>query len=103
MMADTLEEISADQRKQRQQIRKDAEVFTSLLAHPGWPRFLALLEAVGGNYYVTLVTPLENSFECVKSEYAKGALKGLSLAASLPSAKIKEAEELTGTDNDHAA
>jgi hypothetical protein len=102
-MTNTLEEIGAEQRRERQQIRKDAEVFTSLLAHPGWPRFLALLEAVGANYYGALVTPLENSFECVKAEYAKGALKGLTLAASLPSAKIKEAEELTGTDNDHDA
>lgn len=94
-MTTTEEDIAAQQRIERQQIRQDAEVFQSLLKHPGWPRYLAMIEKVGGNYHQEIMRPLNNSFESVKSEFAKGALTGLSLAAQLPSAKIKEAAELT--------
>lgn len=54
-----------------------------------------MIEKVGNNFQTNLMQPLNNSFECVKTEFAKGALTGLSLAAQLPSAKIKEAAELT--------
>lgn len=94
-MSNTEEDIASQQRIERQQIRQDAEVFQSLLKHPGWPRYLAMIEKVGGNYHQEVMRPLNNSFESVKAEFAKGALTGLSLAAQLPSAKIKEAMELT--------
>jgi hypothetical protein len=90
----TEEDIAAQQRIEAQQIRQDAETFQSLLKHPGWTRYLALVEKVGNNYHQQMLRPLENSFECVKTEFAKGALTGLSLAAQLPSSKIKEAQEL---------
>lgn len=95
MAKTTEQEIGSEQRAQALQVRKDAELFRSLMAHSGWPRYLAMIEAVGNNYQKTLMTPLNTSFESVKTEFAKGALTGLSLAAQLPSLKIKEAAELS--------
>lgn len=94
MTTNTEEEIASQQRIETQQIKQDAETFQSLLKHPGWPRFLVLLEKVGNNYHNEIMRPSQNSLELVKMEFAKGALTGLSLAAQLPSAKIKEAQEL---------
>lgn len=91
----TLDEIDTAQRAERVTIRNDAELLQGLMMHPGWKRYLALIEAVGQNYNKTLNLPLENMFEVTKSEYAKGALMGLTLAATLPSTKIREANELT--------
>jgi hypothetical protein len=90
----TLDEIAASQRADRRKIREDAELFETLVKSPGWKRYLELVEQVGQNFYVKLMTPLDNSFEVVKLEYAKGALNGLNAAASLPGAKIAEAREL---------
>lgn len=94
-MATTEQDIASQQRIERQQIKQDAEVLQSLIKHPGWPRFMALIEKVGNNYQTEIMRPSQNSLELVKMEFAKGALTGLSAAAHLPSAKIKEAAELT--------
>jgi len=94
-MQTTAEEIASDQRKQRQIVKEDAELMESLLRHPGWVRYRVLLEAVGQNFHSTLMAPLENVLLATKPEFAKGALTGLSLAATLPSAKIREAKELS--------
>lgn len=99
-MSDAAHDIEAQQRIDRRQVRDDAEVFESLIKHPGWPRFLAMIEKVGANYHATVMRPLENTFEAVKPEFAKGALTGLSLAAQLPSAKIREAAELKKQSTD---
>jgi hypothetical protein len=100
-MTDTRNEIESEQRSQRRQIREDAELLAGLMKHPGWPRYIALIEAVGQNFYHEAMMPLENLMLATKMEYAKGALKGLTLATSLPSAKIREASELThGTDEE---
>lgn len=94
----TVEDIAATQRAERRKIREDAELFETLVASPGWKRYLELIETVGQNFYVKLMTPLDNSLEVVKSEHAKGALYGLNTAASLPGAKIAEARELRGDE-----
>jgi hypothetical protein len=97
----TEQDIAAQQRIDTQEVKQDAELFQTLLKHPGWPRYLAILEKVGNNFHTKLMEPLENSFQSVKTEFAKGALTGLSLAAQLPSLKIKEAAELRKpTDKD---
>ena len=93
-------EIEADQRADRRKIKEDAELLDGLMKHPGWPRYLALIEAVGQNFHQEAMMPLENLMLATKSEYAKGALKGLTLAASLPSSKIREASELTRNEED---
>lgn len=93
-MSDAQEEIESAQRSERAQIKSDAEVFQSLLKHPGWPRYIAMIEAVSQNFYKAAMKPLENVMLVTTTEHAKGALTGLSLAAQLPSAKIREAEEL---------
>ena len=92
---DTIGEIEVAQRAERVTIKNDAELLQGLVKHPGWPRYLALIEAVAQNYNDTLNQPLNNLWEVTKSEFAKGALKGLTLAATLPSIKIREANELT--------
>lgn len=100
-MTDTLDDIAAQQRTEDRIIREDAELLRSLITHPGWKRYLALVEAVGQNFYTTLITPCENSFEWPKMEFAKGALTALDHVAKLPSIKIKQADELhTSTDSD---
>lgn len=96
----TAHEIESDQRTQRRQIREDAELMEGLLLHPGWKRYLAMIEAIGQNYHAALLAPLNNSFECVKGEFAKGALTGLSVASSLPTAKMREAKELSKSTDD---
>lgn len=100
-MSNTQEEIRSAQATEKQQLQKDADVFASLIVHPGWIRYKQLLESVGNNFYQTAMAPLNNTLECVKGEFAKGALTGLSLAAGLPSAKIKEAKELIRPDTDN--
>lgn len=100
MADDAVSEIEAKQRADRRQIRTDADLMIQLLKHPAWARYLALIEAVGQNFHTRLMTPMENSFEAVKMEHAKGALIALSLAAQLPSAKIREAEELRSASRD---
>lgn len=90
-------EIAQEQRKDTSIIKADAELMQSLVKHPGWARYMAMIEAVGQNFNRTLMTPLNDVGETVKTEHAKGALTGLSVAASLPSAKIREASELTKT------
>lgn len=99
-MSDAKQELASDERARRREIRSDAELFEGLVAHPGWKRYLALIETVGQNFHSNVMKPMENSFEAVKVEYAKGALIALSLAASLPSAKIREAAELRNTDEE---
>lgn len=92
---DTIAEIETAQRAERVTVKNDADLFQGLMMHPGWKRYLALIEAVAQNYNKEAMRPLENVFEATKAEYAKGALFGLTLAATLPSAKIREANELT--------
>lgn len=91
---DARTELASDERAKRAQIKSDAELFQGLLKHPGWPRYIAMIEAVSQNFYKTAMEPLENVMLVTRMEHAKGALTGLSLAARLPSAKIREAEEL---------
>ncbi len=99
-METTKKEIESEQRAQRRQVKEDAELLAGLLKHPGWLRYLALIEAVGQNYYKEAIAPLENVLVATKQEYAKGTLFGLTLATSLPSAKIREADELTRTTDE---
>lgn len=99
-MQDAVHDIEAQQRADRRQIREDAELFAGLIKHPGWPRLLAMIEKVGSGYHATVMKPLDNTFETVRVEFAKGALTGLSLAAQLPSAKIREAQELKANTDD---
>jgi len=94
-----LHEVDAKQRAERLRLREDVELFRQLLAHPGWPRYMAALEQIGNNFNQTLMTPLNNSFESVRTEFAKGALTGIQAAAALPHAKIKEAADLKLTDD----
>lgn len=75
-------------------------MLTGLMKHPGWARYTALIEAVAQNHYTAVMKPLDNVMLCVASEYAKGTLNGLTLAASLPSAKIREADELTRNEDE---
>lgn len=90
---DAVNELELKQRQERQQIRKDAELFGELMKHPGWPRYMALIEAVAQNYHAAIMKPIESSLEVTKVEFAKGALSGISLAAQLPQMKIREAHE----------
>lgn len=90
-------EILDQQRVQARQVREDAELLEGLMLHKGWPRFKALVESVAQNYYVTAMKPLETLDGAVKAEYAKGTLNGLTLAASLPHLKMKEAQDLGRT------
>lgn len=96
-MTDVTDDIAADQRAANRKLRDEATQLESLVTHPGWKIYLTLIEAVGQNYHKALMEPLNNSFECVKAEFAKGALTGLSLAAQITSAKLREAQELTTT------
>jgi hypothetical protein len=100
MSTSTAQEIESDQRKQRRQIREDAELMETLVKHPGWPRYLAMIEAVGQGFQQKIMAPLESVLEATKPEFAKGALTGLSLAAQLPHAKMREAKELSRTDDE---
>lgn len=97
---DAKTEIQDQQRRERAQIKSDAELFQALIKHPGWPRYIALIEAVSQNFYKTVMKPVDNVMLCTTTEHAKGALTGLSLAAQLPSSKIREASELTRPDDD---
>jgi len=99
-MPDAQREIELQQQKDRSQVKSDAELFQGLIKHPGWPRYIALIEAVSQNYYKKVMQPVENVMLCTTTEHAKGALTGLSLAAQLPSAKIREAEELRRPSED---
>lgn len=91
---DARNELASEERSKRAQVKSDAELFQGLIKHPGWPRYIAMIEAVSQNFYKTAMKPLENVMQVTTTEHAKGALTGLSLAAQLPSAKIREAEEL---------
>ena len=91
---ETAEELARDERAKRRQIREDAELFGALLAHRGWGRYMALVEAVAQNHYAAVMRPLESVLEVTKIEHAKGVLSGLSLATSLPQMKIRESQEL---------
>lgn len=97
---DTVEEIGSEQRAQRRQIKEDADLMAMLVKHPGWPRFMAMIETVAQNFNARLMAPMENMLEATKMEFAKGALTGLSLAAQLPHAKIREAKELSKNTDD---
>jgi hypothetical protein len=96
-----INEIEVEQRAQRRQIRSDAELLGDLMRHKGWPRYMSLIEAVGQNYHVKIMQPIENVMEATKCEFAKGVLSGLSLATAMPSLKIKEAQELTRVNADN--
>lgn len=99
-MDKTTKEIANSQRKDRTTVKADAELMQSLIKHPGWPRYMAMIEAVGQNFNNQMMQPLVNVMEVTKTEYAKGALTGLSVAASLPSAKIREASDLSNQSAD---
>ena len=88
------EEILSQQREINRQTRAMAEAMQKLVALPEWKEYLRLIEAVAQNYNATLNEPLENVMLVTRHEYAKGALKGLTLAATLPHIKIAEAKEL---------
>lgn len=91
---DAKTELSQDERMRRRQVREDAELFGELLKHKGWPRYMALVEAVAQNHHAGVMKPVENILESAKIEYHKGVLTGLSAAASLPQMKINEAHDL---------
>lgn len=97
---DTITDIERQQRKDREAIRADAELFAALLAHKGWGRYMALIETLAQNYHATIMRPLESSLEVTKTEFAKGVLSGLSLATAVPNLKIREAQELRRTSED---
>jgi hypothetical protein len=97
---DTIDDIESKQRRERQQIRDDAELFEDLMRHKGWRRYLAMVEIVAQNYHATVMKPLETLLEMPKTEFAKGALTGLSLATQLPIMKIREAVELRRPSED---
>jgi hypothetical protein len=97
---DVVNEIEVEQRAHRRQVRTDAELLADLMKHKGWPRYMALLEAVAQNHHVAIMKPLENVHEVTKMEFAKGVLNGLSLAAAMPGLKIKEAQELVRANSD---
>jgi hypothetical protein len=91
---ETVKELTSEERMRRQELRSDAEVFQTLIKHPGWPRYMAMIEKVGNNFNIRIMQPLPNMDAALGAEHAKGALYGLSLAAQLPSAKIREAADL---------
>jgi len=97
---DVVNDIELKQREERRQVREDAELFAGLIAHKGWPRFIALIDAVAQNHHAAVMKPLENVLESTKVEFAKGVLSGLSLAATLPHMKMREALELRPADSD---
>lgn len=99
-MTDTIEEIERQQRAERQKIISDADALRSLVAHPGWKVYTSLIETVAQNFYATAMAPLDNVMLVTVAEYAKGTLNGLSRAADLPSAKIRESDELTRTTDE---
>lgn len=87
-------------REQRAKTLKDAELLESLVAHPGWAVYCELIQTVGQNFYVQLMTPLENAFESTKTEYAKGTLNGLQSAVAMPSRKIAESKSLRNPNHE---
>jgi len=89
-----VDELASGERLRRQQVRTDAELFEGLMRHPGWQRYMVLVESVGQNFHQTMMRPVTKTADVYTSEFAKGALNGLSLAVQLPSAKIKEAADL---------
>ena len=97
---DTVNEIELQQRQQRRQIREDAELFGELMKHKGWPRYMALVEAIAQNYHSTIMKPIDNVLEATKPEFAKGVLSGLTLATAIPGMKIREAHEQRGASAD---
>ena len=99
-MNNPLEDIAQQQREQDRQVREDARVLQALIAHPGWPVLVKLVEAVAQNYYATVMRPVESVFEVTKPEYAKGTLNGLTLAMGLPQSKIEEAKGLRRDPNE---
>jgi DNA-binding FadR family transcriptional regulator len=97
---DTINEIEAAQRAAQRQIREDAELFGQLMKHKGWPRYMALVEAIAQNYHSTIMKPLDSVLEATKPEFAKGVLSGLTLATAIPQLKINEAHELRRPSED---
>jgi hypothetical protein len=97
---DTINEIEAQQRSQRRQIREDAELFGELMKHKGWPRYISLIETIAQNYHSTIMKPLDNVMEATKPEFAKGVLSGLTLATAIPGLKIQEAHQLSPQRDD---
>ena len=94
------DDYEKQQREQSAAIRHDAELLTQLVAHPGWKVYCSLVETVGQNFYVQLVTPLETVDQCVKSEYAKGTLNGLQTAVDMPQRKISESKSLRNPNHE---
>lgn len=89
-----------DTRRQNEETRRDAELMEQLVVHPAWKRLCDLIEVVGGNYFDQVCAPLDNVMEVVRTEFAKGTLNGLKLAASLPHAKIEESKSIRAPSNE---
>ena len=87
-------EIAQEERVRNQQVRKDAELFNTMLNSEAWKRLILMVETVAQNYHANIMKPLDSSLEVTKMEYNKGVLSGLTLATALPSMKIKEAHDL---------
>lgn len=94
------EDLKEDAQKQHEQMRRDAELMTQLVAHPAWARFCSLIETVGANYFDTVCAPLDNVFEVTRTEYAKGTLNGLKLCAQLPHSMIEQSKSLRAPSNE---
>lgn len=92
----TAQEIAADQRKEHSILKADALLMRALMKHPGWPRYLSMIEASAQTWNNIAREPLGNLLEVGKLEHAKGTLNGLSLAAQLPAAKIRQAIDTVG-------
>ena len=99
-MDKVVDEIEAKQRAERRQIIEDAELFQGLLTHKGWPRYVALVEAMAQNYHAIVMRPLELTYEVTKPEFAKGVLNGLSIATAAPGMKIAEARTLQNVEDE---
>lgn len=88
------DEVANDLRKERVEIKKQAEALLSLMAHPGWGVYRAIVTANAQNMMTQLQRPLKTPDEVMLQEYTKGALNGLSTALMIPQGKVDEAKSL---------
>lgn len=89
------EELLKQARAANKEDRERAEVFQSLLKHPGWTLYASLLNSQLQSCAENLMLPREELREGkMNSEYLKGTMRGLIMARDLPSATIAGIEQL---------
>lgn len=89
-----MEDLRRDAIRANRVDKERAEVLGSLMKHPGWATYVAIIQAQVQSLSEEMLKPATGVDSLVASECIKGTMRGLLLAGALPSTIIEQMKGL---------